>query len=354
MFIEKFTSLLQHFALFAISSSDKMKNEVSYMKKIKVAMIGVNLNSHSSQIWNKLIRNTDTFDVAGYVLPENERAKYPGKMQMLEGYPELELDSVLSDPTIDAVVIETDEIYLTKYALMAARAGKAMHMEKPGGHDLLQFEELTKTVKENDVLWHIGYMYRYNPVLNEAIAAANSGELGDITSIDIQMNGIHSPDQLEWIATFKGGMMFYLGCHLVDIVLRVQGVPEKVTAWTRDSGRFCLAALEYKNGVSTVKSCDTEYGGFDRRQCVITGTKKTVEIRPLEVLTGIPDEIFTEKIEYSDTAWTDRGVHTQSDKMDRYEGMMLEFAAMVRGEKENPFTPDYELTLYKTILECCK
>ena len=323
------------------------------MKKIKVAMIGVNMYSHSSQVWNKLIKNTDVFEVAGYVLPENERAKYPEKMQMLEGYPELELDTVLNDPAIDAVVIETDEIYLTKYALMAAHAGKAMHMEK-GGHDLRQFEELTKTVKENGVLWHIGYMYRYNPMINEAIAAANAGKLGDITSIDIQMNCIHKPYVLEWMATFKGGMMFYLGCHLIDIVLRVQGLPNKVTAWSCDSGRFCLAALEYQNGVSTVKSCDTEYGGFDRRQCVITGTKKTIEIRPLEVLTEIPDEIFTEMIEYSGTSWRDRGVRTQSDKMDRYENMMLEFAAMVRGEKQNPFTPDYELTLYKTVLECCK
>lgn len=324
------------------------------MKKIKVAMIGVNFYSHSSQVWNKLKKNTDVFEVAGYVLPENERAKYPSKMAMLEGYPELELDAVLNDPTIDAVVIETDEIYLTKYALMAAKAGKPMHMEKPGGQDARQFEELVKTVKEKGVLWHLGYMYRYNPTINEVIAQANAGELGEITSIDIEMSGIHKPHVLEWMATFKGGMMFYLGCHLIDIVLRIQGVPEKITAWSKDSGRFCLAALEYDGGVSTVKSCDTEYGGFDRRQCVVAGTKKTVEIRPLEVLSDVPDEIFTEKTEYSNESWRDRGARSASDKMDRYEGMMLEFAAMVRGEKQNPFTPDYELTLYKTILECCK
>lgn len=324
------------------------------MNTIKVAMIGVNFYSHSTQVWNKLISNPDVFEVAGFVLPENERGRYPSKMAMLEGYPELELDDVLNDPTIDAVVIETDEIYLTKYALMAARAGKPMHMEKPGGQDERQFEELVKVVKEKGVLWHLGYMYRYNPMINDAIAQARSGELGEITSVDIQMNGIHRPHVLDWMATFKGGMMFYLGCHLVDIVLRIQGVPDKINAWSRDSGRFCLAALEYPNGVSTVKSCDTEYGGFDRRQCVITGSKKTVEIRPLEVLTDIPDEIYTEMTEYCKQSWHDRGVKIQSDKIDRYLGMMLEFAAMVRGDKQNPYTPDYELTLYKTVKKCCK
>ena len=34
-------------------------------------------------------------------------------------------------------------------------------------------------------------------------------------------------------------------------------------------------------------------------------------------------------------------------------GMLASFAAMVRGEKENPYTYDYELELYKTVLQCC-
>jgi len=323
------------------------------MKKIKVAMIGINFYSHGAQVWKKVTNSPDVFDVAGYVLPENERAKYPSKMKMFEGYKELELDAVLNDPTIDAVIIETDEIYLTKYALMAARAGKHMHMEKPGGHDTRAFEQLVRIVKDKGLVWHIGYMYRYNPLINDMIKRANAGELGEITSIDIQMNCVHKPHVQEWIETFKGGMMFYLGCHLVDIVLQIQGLPEKVTAWAKDSGRFCLATLEYPNGVSTVKSCDTEYGGFDRRQCVITGTKKTVEIRPLEILTDVSEQIYTTATEYSDPSWHDRGVKTECEKTDRYLDMMLEFAKMVRGEKQNSYTPDYELELYKTIKLCC-
>ena len=320
---------------------------------IKVAMIGINFYSHGAQVWKKLTNNPDIFEVAGYVLPENERAKYPSKMAMFEGYTELELSEVLNDPTIDAVIIETDEIYLTKYALMAARAGKHMHMEKPGGQDARAFEELVNMVKEKGLVWHLGYMYRYNPLINDMIKRANAGEFGEITSVDIQMNCIHKPHVREWIETFKGGMMFYLGCHLVDILLRIQGLPEKVTAWSKDSGRFCLATLEYPCGVSTVKSCDTEYGGFDRRQCIITGTKKTVEIRPLEVLTDVPEQIYTTATEYSDPSWHDRGVFTESEKVDRYLDMMTEFAKMVKGEKQNPYTPDYELMLYKTIKQCC-
>ena len=33
--------------------------------------------------------------------------------------------------------------------------------------------------------------------------------------------------------------------------------------------------------------------------------------------------------------------------------MMLDFAAMVRGEKQNPYSYEYELGLQKLILACC-
>jgi hypothetical protein len=46
-------------------------------------------------------------------------------------------------------------------------------------------------------------------------------------------------------------------------------------------------------------------------------------------------------------------IHTKSENYHRYEKMLSAFAAMVRGEKENPYTLDYELELFRTILKCC-
>ena len=43
----------------------------------------------------------------------------------------------------------------------------------------------------------------------------------------------------------------------------------------------------------------------------------------------------------------------QSEIFQRYEDMLYAFAAMVRGEKTNPYTLDYELELFKVILKCC-
>ena len=56
---------------------------------------------------------------------------------------------------------------------------------------------------------------------------------------------------------------------------------------------------------------------------------------------------------YESTDWFDRGV-SERFEYDRYFDLLKSFAAMVRGEIENPFTRDYELELYKLILKCCE
>lgn len=44
---------------------------------------------------------------------------------------------------------------------------------------------------------------------------------------------------------------------------------------------------------------------------------------------------------------------SRSENYDRYDPMMAAFARIIRGEAENPVSPDYELELYRTVLKCC-
>lgn len=104
-------------------------------------------------------------------------------MQVFDGYREMSVDGILNDPTIDALTVETEEIYLTKYALSAAEHKKHIHMEKPGGADLLEFEKLISTVKKNGTVFHTGYMYRYNPSVVKLMQDIKNGELGEIVSV---------------------------------------------------------------------------------------------------------------------------------------------------------------------------
>ena len=327
------------------------------MKKIKVARIGTSGDSHGNCIWESMIKQKDIFDIVGYALPESEREKFPDRARAFDGYNELTVDEILNNPEIEAVVVETEEIYLTKYALMVANAGKHLHMEKPGGVDLADFEKLVEILKSKNLTFSTGYMYRFNPKIQEALAKVKNGELGEIYSVEAHMDCKHPAEVRQWLQNFPGGMMFFLGCHLIDLIYQIQGEPEEIIPFNCSTGYdevtandYGMVVLKYKNGISFAKTCANENGGFLRRQLVICGTKGTIEIKPLEV--SADGGLYTVMNEAYSTEWYKEWDTSKSEVYDRYDDMMRNFAEMVRG-KENRYSYDYELGLYKLILRSC-
>ena len=328
------------------------------MKKIKVAQIGTSKWSHGSGIWPTMARHPEVFELIGYALPENEREKFPNSLKCFEGYREMTVEEILADPEIEAVTVETEEIYLTKYALMVARAGKHLHMEKPGGVSLSDFEELISVLKEKRLVFSLGYMYRFNPKINEAIERVKAGELGEISSVEAQMSCRHGEELRDWLKVFPGGMTFFLGCHLIDLIYRIQGEPDEVIPLSCSTGfdgvggkDIGMVVFKYKNGVSFLKTSAAESGAFLRRRLLISGEEGTFEIRPLEQDAEGGGQ-FSVLHECFGKTWSVPVKETRSEIFGRYDAMMINFAEMVRG-KENPFSYDYELKLYKLILKAC-
>ena len=213
----------------------------------------------------------------------------------------------------------------------------------------------------------MGYMYRHNPFVKETLKRVRSGELGHIFSVEGHMSRLDTKEAREWMATFKGGMMFYLGCHLIDLVMLIKGTPTNVIPLNTatgidgvDSEDFGFAVLQYPGATAFVRVSATEVGGGHRRQLVVCGEYGTVEIRPLECPTDTHAMLTSEKHEsLTDVTKSRTGVfsqkyeHVACEPFHRYRDMMNDFAAMVRGEMENPYTLDYELALFKVIMQCC-
>ena len=328
------------------------------MKKIKVAQIGTSRYSHGTPVWKRLNRHNDLYEVVGYSFPENEREKVPEFMHYFDGYREMTVEEILNDPEIEAVVVETEEIYLTKYALMVAKAGKHLHMEKPGGIELEAFRELIDTMKEKKLTFTTGYMYRFNPEIIKALDRIERGELGRIYSVEAHMSCKQTAELREWLSCFPDGMMFYLGCHLIDLIYRIMGEPEQVVRLSCSTGidgidtvDCGMVAFKYPDGVAFAKTGANERGGFLRRQLVICGELGTIEIKPLEVL-------CQDKLQYtvsSQNRAEDGRVPwevTQTEPYDRYDAMIRNFGEIIRGKK-NPYSYDYELGLYELIQKSC-
>ncbi|MBE6546665.1 MAG: Gfo/Idh/MocA family oxidoreductase [Ruminococcaceae bacterium] len=330
------------------------------MKKVRIAQIGTSKFSHGSAIWRSLIKQTDIFEVVGYAFPENERKKFPKETARFDGYREMTVEEILNDPEIEAVVVETEEVNLTKYAVMVARAGKHLHMEKPGGTDLADFRKLVDLVREKGLVFSVGYMYRFNPKIQEAIQKIRNGDLGRIYAVEAHMDCKHDAEQRQWLENFPGGMMFFLGCHLIDLIYQIQGEPMKVVPLSCSTGiggihteDYGMVVYQYPNGLSFAKTCDNECGGFLRRQLVICGEKGTIEIKPLEVdANGGKYTVLRESYNATRKNWSMPWEEARSDIFDRYDSMMQNFAEMVRGKK-NPYSYDYELGLYELLLRSC-
>ncbi len=263
-------------------------------------------------------------------------------------------------PDLEAISVETDVPDLDQAALKCLRKGYHIHMDKPGGEDINEFAEVMNTAREKHLVVQMGYMYRYNPVIQEAIAIAKSGALGEIFEIDTQMSTAHGEPYRQWLSkSFKCGTMYIFGCHLFDMIFQILGPnPESVVPFIKRTipqdvalQDNALAVVTYPNASCTVRTTSREVNGFGRRQLVICGTKGTVEVKPLEGPSMISVSFSKDNPPtYHDSKQYLTGFKTQ---VGRYDEQVKDFAAYIRGEKENPFTYDYEIALQRATLQAC-
>ena len=274
------------------------------------------------------------------------------------------VEEILNYPGLDAVCIETEDRRLTEFAIMAAEKGLHIQMDKPGSASDKDFDRLIDLVKEKNLVFHIEYMYRYNPSVMKLKEDIKSGKLGEIYAVEAQMNCIHPVEKRKWLGNYPGGMLYYLGCHLIDLVYGICGEPDEIIPLSMPIGTdgveaddFGMAVFKYKNGVSFVKSTAVEPGGFERRQLVVCGTKGTVEIKPLEWLDlechSIIQALTTSVREAYDNDWNKKGEYHTTPVFGRYDAMFRAFADYINKEKENPYGYEYERKLHKLILKAC-
>lgn len=335
------------------------------MKKIKIAQIGVG-HDHAGQIMETLRRMSDIFEVVGYAIPDDDETSFEWQKNLLksceskyEGIPRYTVEEILSMPDLDAVAIETFDLLLVKYAQMAADRGLHIHMDKAPGESAEAFEQLLSTIKRKDLVFSIGYMYRFNPQVVRVFECAKNGEFGKIHSIDAEMSCFYVKGKRDWLSSFQGGMMQYLGCHLIDLAVRLMGVPEEIipinvsTAYQGTTAKDCsLAILRYPNGVATVRSSMGDCGSFGRRHLIVNGAEKCMEVRPME--RHEKDDRFRYALSSDSTSYAVRGSeHEHSDIFDRYQGMLASFAEMLRGNRKYNIDLETEAIVHRCLLAAC-
>lgn len=321
---------------------------------IKIGQIGIGHN-HGEAKMRAVRKFPELFDVVGYA-EENER--WIEKRADLKGYVGLKRYSV--DELIekcDALLIETDVWNLTETAQRCIDAGKHIHMDKPASGTLKEYKYLVDTAKAKNLVVQLAYMYRYNPAVQKCFELIKEGKLGDIYSINAEMSTFHPEQYKKWLTNFGGGIMYILGSHLIDLVVYVMGKPDKVHSFLKhteqggiDFADNNLAVLEYEKALARIFVSSVEVNGFGRRQFMVSGSKGTVNICPLER----PITLTYSDTKIADATYEDRKIilpFEDNTAVGRYDEMMKDFHVYIKGTKVNPFSYDHDYAVQEVLSE---
>lgn len=144
-----------------------------------------------------------------------------------------QIDDVLTDPALDAVVVATPARTHYDLAHRALDAGKHVLVEKPLTMDVSEGELLVALARARNLTLMVGHVFEYNPAVAYIKQAIDSGELGDLYylySKRVNLGRVQSDVNALWS----------IAPHDISIALHLLGcLPEAV----RCQGASCLNGL---------------------------------------------------------------------------------------------------------------
>lgn len=319
--------------------------------RIKVGQIGVG-HAHASKL--SVYRASPDYEVVGIVEPDDALRKQAESQAAYRDLPWMTQEQLLNVKGLQVVLVETQVRDLLDTAEVCIQAGKHVHLDKPAGESLPQYQRILDDAARQDLMVQMGYMYRYNPAVVLMREFLQQGWLGDVFEVHTVMSKVVPPDGRIEMAMYPGGIMFELGCHIMDLVIGVLGAPEQVTAYAQHVSPLkdglvdnMLAVLSYPNALASVKSSAVEVEGFARRHFVVCGTEGTFHIQPLDNPSA--------KVSLSQPRGDyNRGVQEiKFPRYARYVGDAADMAQVIRGEKECDFSYAHDLAVQRTLLQAC-
>lgn len=332
------------------------------MNKIKIAQIGICHEHAPGKIHTLREHLAGSFEIVGYVdesgfaaTPWLPAARQP---ELYRGLPRLTMDEALNYPGLQAVLIEMPNNELVPTAQRFAERGVAIHMDKPPGEDRQAYRRLLGECERRRLPFQMGYMFRNNPAMNFAGDAIARGWLGEIFAIDCGMSHNYGDASYhDYIGKFAGGVMFNLGCHLIDFAVAVLGRPCTVVPILRSAPGFeepvrnnCVAVLEYPHALVTLHVSSCEIGGIEHRRMKICGTGGTLEFSPLERFDGAPQELAMTLARAADGVAAGARTIGFEPRSDRYVEQLGEFAGMIRGQVADRYTREHDLLVHEVTL----
>ena len=146
-----------------------------------------------------------------------------------------DLDEILQDAAIDAVVFATPHSLHPDQVRRAVAAGKHVFVEKPFALTLADADQMLAAAEKAGVVLAVGFNRRFHPSMSHLRAAIRSGALGTLVTVSAEQTALHGLELTEaaWRARPEeapAGAMTAIGVHLVDGMIDLMGPVASVFA----------------------------------------------------------------------------------------------------------------------------
>jgi predicted dehydrogenase len=148
-------------------------------------------------------------------------------------------------PDIDAVLICTPTSLHAEQAETAARAGKAVVIEKPAARSVAELDRVRAAVDEHGVFAAVAENYRFKPLLGALRAHVDRGDIGTLQFVEISRAGRNKTGGWRGDAEMMGGgALLEGGVHWVHLLNAIGGTPTEVVAARPTHGDRPVAPFE--------------------------------------------------------------------------------------------------------------
>lgn len=201
-------------------------------------------------------------------------------------------EQIFNDSEIDIVYISTPPSTHAEYAIRAAKAGKAAYVEKPMARTYQECLSMVEAFETAQLPLFVAYYRRTLPNYLKVKEIVDSGIIGDIRYVNIEMNKTLVPDNIalteeNWRVDpeIAGGGYFYdLASHQLDFLDFLFGPIVEATGFSAnqsDSYRaedIVTASFKFENGIlGSGNWCFNTGKVSDKDLTTIIGSKGQIE-----------------------------------------------------------------------------
>jgi len=146
-----------------------------------------------------------------------------------------DIDSLIEQRGLDAVVVLLPNRDAGPATLKAVRAGLYVYGDKPGARTSDQMRLIVQAAQATGAYFCPCYPWRVDPIVREIKGLIDTGVLGDLWSFEAKWltSQVALRDASNWLFhddVAGGGILAWLGCHWIDLLVYLLGPVAQVAA----------------------------------------------------------------------------------------------------------------------------